>query len=84
MCSSSITKNQIFYGLCKKDKIYLLKSIISSTKFYLVYTRRPYRRVARKNVRATFFIFFNVYKMHFKIEVAYAHMSQNTTAKIIL
>ena len=56
-------KNNIFCDLCKKEIVYLVKSIIFSTEFYLFYTRHMIshffmkqlcKRVACKDVRADF------------------------------
>ena len=56
-------KINIFCGLCKKEKIYLVKNIIFSTEFCLFYTRRMTsrffmkqlcERVAHEDVRANF------------------------------
>jgi hypothetical protein len=72
LCSSSFARSQLFCGLCKKVKVYLLKRLIFSIEFYLFYTRhtisrffmkRLYEHVAREDVRANFsFQFFEILK----------------------
>jgi hypothetical protein len=62
----------MFCGLCKKEKIYLLKSLIFSIEFCLFYTRHTTsrifmkqlcERVAREDVRSNFlFQFFEISK----------------------
>jgi hypothetical protein len=64
MCMRQVSrKNNIFCGLCKKEKTYPVKSIVFSTEFCLFYTRhmissffmkRLCERVAREDVRANF------------------------------
>jgi hypothetical protein len=94
MCVRQVPqKTNIFCGLCKKEKIYIVKSNIFCTEICLFYTRHIINRFFYETTlwpcstwRCTYKIFVSIFLKFkicvtciFKIVGAYAPMFQNTT-----